>query len=43
MPPDGGPSRSAAALTSWLAERTAAFRAHMEIVAMDGFGGYKHP
>jgi transposase len=34
--------RSAAALTSWLAERTPAFRTQVEIVAMDGFGGYKN-
>ena len=34
--------RSAAAVTSWLAARTPAFRAHVEIVAMDGFGGYKN-
>jgi transposase len=34
--------RSAAALTGWLAERTPAFRAQIEIVAMDGFGGYKN-
>jgi len=34
--------RSAAALTGWLAERTPGFRAQVEIVAMDGFGGYKN-
>jgi transposase len=34
--------RSAAALSGWLAERTPAFRAQVEIVAMDGFGGYKN-
>ena len=34
--------RSAAALTDWLAARTPAFRAQVEIVAMDGFGGYKN-
>jgi transposase len=34
--------RSAAALTGWLAERTSGFRAQVEIVAMDGFGGYKN-
>ena len=34
--------RSAAALTGWLAQRTPAFRAQVEIVAMDGFGGYKN-
>ena len=35
------PGRSAAALTTWLAERTPAFRDQVEIVAMDGFSGYK--
>jgi transposase len=35
------PGRSAAALTSWLSAQTAAFRDQIEIVAMDGFGGYK--
>jgi transposase len=34
--------RSAAALTGWLAERTPAFRAQIQIVAMDGFGGDKN-
>ncbi len=34
--------RSAAALTSWLAERTPAFRAQVQVIAMDGFGGYKN-
>lgn len=33
--------RSAAALTSWLAEQTPAFREQVEVIAMDGFGGYK--
>ncbi len=33
--------RSAAALTSWLADQSQAFRDQVEIVAMDGFGGYK--
>jgi transposase len=33
--------RSAAAMTGWLAERSPEFRAAVEIVAMDGFGGYK--
>ena len=33
--------RSAAALTSWLAERSPTFRDQVEVVAMDGFGGYK--
>jgi transposase len=36
------PGRSAAALVDWLAERTPGFRAQVEIVAMDGFGGYKN-
>jgi transposase len=35
------PGRSAAALKTWLADQTPAFRDHVEIVAMDGFGGYK--
>src|SRR3954452_17671658 len=35
------PGRSAAALGGWLAERDQAFRDRVEIVAMDGFGGYK--
>jgi transposase len=35
------PGRSAAALTSWLSAQTSAFRDQVEIVAMDGFGGYK--
>ena len=35
------PGRSAAALTSWLSAQTAAFRDQVDIVAMDGFGGYK--
>jgi transposase len=34
--------RSAAALSGWLADRTRQFRAQVEIVAMDGFGGYKN-
>jgi transposase len=34
--------RSAAALAGWLAERTPAFRAQVQVVAMDGFGGYKN-
>lgn len=33
--------RSAAALTSWLSAQTAAFRDQVQVVAMDGFGGYK--
>ena len=35
------PGRSAAALKSWLADRSASFRDRVEVVAMDGFGGYK--
>jgi transposase len=35
------PGRSAAAFTTWLAGQTPAFRAQVEIVAMDGFAGYK--
>src|SRR4051812_5186675 len=35
------PGRSAAAMSSWLAARDQGFRARVEIVAMDGFGGYK--
>jgi transposase len=34
--------RSAAALTSWLADREKPFRDRVEVVAMDGFGGYKN-
>jgi transposase len=33
--------RSAAALTSWLSAQTAAFRDQVQVVAMDGFSGYK--
>jgi transposase len=33
--------RSAAALTTWLANQPPAFRDQVEVVAMDGFGGYK--
>jgi transposase len=33
--------RSAAALTLWLSEQSASFRDQVEVVAMDGFGGYK--
>jgi transposase len=33
--------RSAAALRSWLSERSQTFRDHVRVVAMDGFGGYK--
>ena len=34
--------RSAAVFSTWLAERTPAFRAGVEVVAMDGFAGYKN-
>ncbi|WP_261899039.1 ISL3 family transposase [Mycobacterium marinum] len=33
--------RSAAALKTWLAEQSPAFREQVEVIAMDGFGGYK--
>jgi transposase len=33
--------RSSAALKTWLSAQTAVFREHVEVVAMDGFGGYK--
>lgn len=36
------PGRSAAALTGWLAAREQSFRDQVQIVAMDGFGGYKN-
>ena len=35
------PGRSAAAFKTWLADHTPAFRDQVEVVAMDGFGGYK--
>jgi len=35
------PGRSSAALKTWLSAQTAAFRDQVEVVAMDGFGGYK--
>jgi transposase len=35
------PGRSAAALKAWLADQSAAFRDQVQVVAMDGFGGYK--
>jgi transposase len=35
------PGRSAAALKTWLTAQTATFRDGIEVVAMDGFGGYK--
>lgn len=34
--------RSAAAFTGWLAARTPEFRAQVQVVAMDGFTGYKN-
>jgi len=34
--------RSAAAFKTWLADQTPAFRDRIEIVAMDGFSGYKN-
>ena len=34
------PGRSAAALTSWLSQQSQAFRDQVQVVAMDGFGGY---
>jgi transposase len=36
------PGRSAAAMTDWLEARSQAFRDRVQIVAMDGFGGYKN-
>ena len=35
------PGRSAAALATWLSNQPPAFREQVEVVAMDGFGGYK--
>ncbi|MDD7940628.1 ISL3 family transposase [Actinomycetospora lutea] len=35
------PGRSAAAMRDWLAARDQGFRNRVEVVAMDGFGGYK--
>lgn len=35
------PGRSAAAFKDWLAQQSLAFRAQVEVVAMDGFSGYK--
>ena len=35
------PGRSAAALKTWLADQTSTFRDQVEVVAMDGFNGYK--
>lgn len=36
------PGRSAAALKTWLADQSPAFRDQVEVVAMDGFTGYKN-
>jgi transposase len=36
------PGRSAAAMSGWLAARSQAFREQVQIVAMDGFAGYKN-
>ena len=36
------PGRSAAAMTDWLEARSQTFRDQVQIVAMDGFGGYKN-
>jgi transposase len=36
------PGRSAAALKTWLADQSSAFRDQVEVVAMDGFTGYKN-
>jgi transposase len=36
------PGRSAAALRTWLNDRDQAFRDGVQVVAMDGFGGYKN-
>ena len=35
------PGRSAAALKTWLADQSTQFRDQVQVVAMDGFGGYK--
>jgi transposase len=35
------PGRSAAALRTWLADQSPQFRDQVQVVAMDGFGGYK--
>lgn len=34
--------RSSAVLTTWLDRQGAVFRGRIQVVAMDGFGGYKH-
>jgi transposase len=36
------PGRSAAALRSWLSGQSPVFRDQVQVVAMDGFGGYKN-
>lgn len=36
------PGRSAAAFKTWLAQQSSAFRDQVEVVAMDGFTGYKN-
>src|SRR6201993_1126781 len=38
---DRVPGRSAAARKTWLADQPAHFRDQVQVVAMDGFGGYK--
>jgi transposase len=38
---DPVPGRSAAALRTWLANQSPQFRDQVDVVAMDGFGGYK--
>lgn len=35
------PGRSAAALKTWLTDQPPAFCEQVEVIAMDGFGGYK--
>jgi transposase len=35
------PGRSAHALTAWLSAQTPQFRAQVDVITMDGFGGYK--
>jgi transposase len=35
------PGRSATALASWLAAQPGAFAQAVEVIAMDGFAGYK--
>jgi transposase len=38
-----GPGRSATALTSWLAAQPTDFGTGADVVAMDGFAGYRRP